>query len=246
MAHFLIKQKQRGLMASQTEESESSEGAASPAVRVWDLPIRLFHWVLLAAVVISVATGLIGGLWQMDLHVVSGCVVLGLVLFRVIWGFAGGRHARFTGFIKGPVMVLRYAVDFACRRAGHTTGHNPLGGWSVILILAVLAVQAGTGLFANDDIFLEGPLVKYVGKEMSDRLTGIHHWMINGVYGLVALHVGAVALHWWRGDNLVKPMITGTKPDADPAHGDGATRWGWAAAAFVIAAAPVAWILSQW
>ena len=233
-------------MTAETEESPAKHSAPTGGVRVWDVPVRLFHWTLLIAVVTSVATGLTGGLWQMDLHVVSGCVVLGLVAFRLLWGIFGGRHARFLGFVRGPVVVIRYAVDFARRRAGHTTGHNPLGGWSVLVILVILAVQAGTGLFANDDIFLEGPLFKYVTKGMSDRLTGIHHWLINGIYAVVALHVAAVALHWLRGDNLVKPMITGTKPGIDPAEGDGPTRWGRAAVAAIIAAAPVAWILSQW
>ncbi|MEQ9170768.1 MAG: cytochrome b/b6 domain-containing protein [Rhodospirillales bacterium] len=233
-------------MADNNSESAPRGRAGGNGVRVWDLPVRLFHWTLLAAVVTSVATGLIGGLWQMDLHVVSGCVVLGLVLFRVLWGLVGGRHARFRAFVKGPAMVARYAVDFVKGRAVHTAGHNPLGGWSVVLILLALAVQAGTGLFANDDIFLEAPLAKYAGKALSDRLTGIHHLMSTVLYVLVAAHVAAVALHWWKGDNLVKPMITGIKPGADPAAADGPTRWVWLAAAVIVAAAPVAWILSIW
>ncbi|MEQ8805721.1 MAG: cytochrome b/b6 domain-containing protein, partial [Rhodospirillales bacterium] len=127
-------------MADNNSESAPRGRAGGNGVRVWDLPVRLFHWTLLAAVVTSVATGLIGGLWQMDLHVVSGCVVLGLVLFRVLWGLVGGRHARFRAFVKGPAMVARYAVDFVKGRAVHTAGHNPLGGWSVVLILLALAV----------------------------------------------------------------------------------------------------------
>ncbi len=233
-------------MAPDDANTQAAGGANGNGVRVWDLPVRLFHWSLLAAVVTSVATGLTGGLWQMDLHVVSGCVVLGLVLFRVLWGLVGGRHARFAGFVKGPVTVMRYAVDFLRGRAVHTAGHNPLGGWSVVLILLALAVQAGTGLFANDDIFLEGPLAKYAGKALSDRLTGIHHLMSTVIYVLVAAHVAAIALHWWKGDNLVKPMITGVKSGIDPAVGDGPTPWGWLAAAVIVAAAPVAWILSIW
>lgn len=233
-------------MAENSAEPAPPGPAGGKGARVWDLPVRLFHWALLAAVVISVATGLTGGLWQMDLHVVSGCVVLGLVLFRVLWGLFGGRHARFRGFVKGPVTVARYAVDFLKGRAGHTAGHNPLGGWFVVLILTALAVQAGTGLFANDDIFLEAPLAKYAGKALSDRLTGIHHLMSTMVYVLVAAHVAAVALHWWKGDNLVKPMITGVKPDADPAVGDGPTHWALVAVAVAVAAAPMAWVLSKW
>lgn len=233
-------------MATNDAGTGASGQVGTNGVRVWDLPVRLFHWALLAAVVTSVATGETGGLWQMDLHVVSGCTVLGLILFRVLWGLVGGRHARFAAFVKGPVTVVRYAVDFLKGRAVHTVGHNPLGGWSVVLILLALAVQAGTGLFANDDIFLEGPLAKYASKALSDRLTGIHHLMSNVVYGLVAAHVAAIALHWWKGDNLVKPMITGVKPGADPAAADGPTRWGWLVVTVIVAAAPVAWILSIW
>ncbi len=233
-------------MAPDNTKPAAPGQAAETGVRVWDLPVRLFHWTLLVAVTTSVATGLTGGLWQMDLHVVSGCTVLGLVLFRVLWGLVGGRHARFAAFVKGPVTVVRYAVDFLKGRARHTAGHNPLGGWSVVVLLLALAVQAGTGLFANDDIFVEGPLFKYAGKELSDRLTAWHHWVSNLMYGLVALHVAAVVLHWARGDNLVKPMITGRKPGLDPALGDGLPRRGWAAAALAVAAAPVAWVLWQW
>lgn len=233
-------------MAAHEAETGASGQAEMGVVRVWDLPVRLFHWSLLAAVTTSVATGVTGGLWQMDLHVVSGCAVLGLVLFRVLWGLVGGRHARFAAFVKGPVTVVRYALDFLKGRAVHTVGHNPLGGWSVVLILSALAVQAGTGLCANDDIFLEGPLAKFAGKELSDRLTGIHHLMSNVLYVLVAAHVAAIALHWWKGDNLVKPMITGVKPGADPAAADGPTRWGWLVVTALVAAAPVAWILSIW
>jgi len=233
-------------LAENSAEPASPGPAGAKGARVWDLPVRLFHWTLLTAVVTSVTTGLIGGLWQMDLHVVSGCVVLGLVLFRVLWGLVGGRHARFRAFVKGPVTVVRYTVDFLKGCARHTAGHNPLGGWSVVVILLALGVQAGTGLFANDDIFVEGPLFKYAGKELSDRLTAWHHWVSNLVYGLVALHVAAVALHWARGDNLVKPMITGRKTNLDPAAGDDRPRIGWAAAALAVAAAPVAWILWQW
>jgi cytochrome b len=233
-------------LSQENEESAFPADRGKTGARIWDLPVRVFHWTLLTAVVVSVATGLTGGLWQMDLHVVSGCVVLGLVLFRVIWGLAGGRHARFAAFVKGPVAVVRYAKDFIGGRAGHSIGHNPLGGWSVVLILTALAIQSATGLFANDDIFLEAPLAKYAGKALSDQLTGIHHWMINVIYVLVAAHVAAVAVHWLKGDNLVKPMITGDKPGADPALGDGPTRWGRALVAAVIAAAPVAWILSIW
>mgnify|MGYP001267072314 CR=1 FL=1 len=233
-------------MSANTEESSQSASNGAKGARVWDLPVRLFHWVLLAAVGTATATGLTGGLWQMDLHVVAGTTVVGLVLFRVIWGLVGGRYARFAGFLKGPGAVIRYALGLARGRLEHSVGHNPMGGWSVMLLLTALAVQAGTGLFANDDIFLEGPLFKYAGKELSDRLTGIHHFTINVIYVLVAAHVAAILLHAIKGDNLVRPMVTGVKPDVDAAASDGPTRWGRVLVALIVAGAPVAWILWQW
>ena len=212
------------MTAQNGESGETMNTVEGRAVRVWDLPVRLFHWALVIAVVTSVATGLVGGLWQMDVHMISGYVILGLVIFRVVWGLIGGRHARFAAFLKGPVTVIRYAADFARRREAHTPGHNPIGGWSVIALLTIMALQAGTGLFANDDIFLEGPLFSLVSKETSDWLTGWHHRMVTAIYILVGLHVAAIAVHWLRGDNLVKPMVTGTKTNADPAADDATPR----------------------
>lgn len=230
----------------QVPDQEKTESASDrpDRVLVWDLPVRLFHWSLVLAVVFNIATGLTGGLWQMEWHMLSGQFILGLVIFRVIWGGIGGRHARFVSFLKGPVTVIRYALDFARRREAPTIGHNPLGGWSVILILAALAYQAGTGLFSNDDIFVEGPLFKMVGKERSDEITGDHLFNINLIYGLIVIHLAAVAVHWFRGENLIKPMINGHKADQDLALGDDRAR----PIEFVLSAAlavgAVYWILS--
>lgn len=216
-----------------SEASAPVRKAAGRGARVWDLPVRLFHWLLVAAVATSIATGMTGGLWQMDVHVVSGIFILGLVLFRTFWGLAGGRHARFVNFLKGPGTVFAYARDLFARREGHTPGHNPLGGWSVVVLLLLLGAQAATGLFSNDDIFVKGPLADLAGKELSDTLTGWHHRLSVLIWVVVGLHVAAVAVHWWRGDNLVTPMITGMKPGLDPAEGDDRRR----PAAFLVVAA---------
>ena len=187
-----------------------SSGGQYP-VLVWDLPTRIFHWLLVALVAFSFYTGKTGGT-LMQYHEWSGVAILVLVFFRVCWGFLGGAHARFTGFLKGPREVWRYATGLFGRDYQPHLGHNPMGGWSIVAMLAALLVQAGTGLFANDDIFTEGPLYAWVSKETSDWLTGIHHLNQNILLGLVALHLGAIVFHFVvKRENLVTPMLTGRK-----------------------------------
>jgi cytochrome b len=186
-------------------------GEPGHEVRVWDLPTRLFHWLLVCLVAISITTAMIGGL-AMPYHEGCGVAILVLVLFRVMWGFMGGTQSRFTAFIRGPQEVLRYARALLENNAKRYIGHNPLGGWSIIAMLTALGVQAGTGLFANDDILTEGPLAHWVSKAISDSLTRIH--LINKVVlmGLVVVHVSAVVFYLvMKRENLVTPMLTGCK-----------------------------------
>jgi cytochrome b len=186
-------------------------GEPGHEVQVWDLPTRLFHWLLVCLVGVSMVTATIGGL-AMQYHEWCGVTVLMLVLFRVVWGFMGGTQARFAAFIRGPQAVLRYARALLGNNAKRYFGHNPLGGWSIIAMLTALGVQAGTGLFANDDILTEGPLAHWVSKAISDSLTRIHH--INKVIliSLVVVHVSAVVFYLVvKKENLVTPMVTGCK-----------------------------------
>lgn len=180
-------------------------------VRVWDWPVRVFHWTLLALVVVSVATAYAGGTW-MDWHMRSGYAVLGLLAFRIAWGFAGTRWARWSSFVHGPARALAYARTLLASPHETSVGHNPIGGYMVVALVAVLLGQATTGLFANDDILTEGPLAKLVSKALSDRLTSLHHlnqWLI---YALAGLHVLAVLVHRVRfREDLVAAMITGVK-----------------------------------
>ena len=124
-------------------------------ILVWDLPVRLFHWLLVMLVIVSFVTGELGGTW-MQIHLWSGYTILGLLLFRLAWGFIGGHHARFSSFVRGPNAVRRYARTLWDRSAPRHLGHNPLGGWSVLAMLLLLLFQVATGLFANDDIFTQG------------------------------------------------------------------------------------------
>lgn len=180
-------------------------------LKVWDLPTRIFHWLLVVLVVVAFASANIGGT-AMDLHKRCGVAILALLVFRIIWGFVGSRASQFSAFVHGPQAVLGYALAMFRPGSQRHPGHNPLGGWSVLAMLALLLVQAGTGLFANDDILTEGPLYHLVGKSLSDRLTGIHETNAAILATLVILHICAIGFYYLiKKENLVLPMITGNK-----------------------------------
>ena len=196
----------------------SIHGAALRAVRVWDLPTRLFHWVLALAVVGSVVTAKIGGnatVWHFRL----GYLVLGLLLFRLVWGVVGGHWSRFATFVRGPGTVLRY-LRGQTRPGEHLdVGHNPLGAGSVLALLTILAVQVGTGLVADDEIASVGPLNRFVDTATGLAATGWHktggQWII---IGLVVLHIAAIVFYKVRhGKDLVGPMVRGDKQLAEDA-----------------------------
>jgi cytochrome b len=197
-------------------------------VLVWDVPERLFHWLLALLVIVSLVSAKIGGN-AMQYHLLSGYTVLALVLFRVLWGFFGGTHARFSSFLRGPAAVIAYLRGLIRSRTGQQHSHNPAGAWAVVLVLAMLLAQAGTGLFANDDIAAEGPLAKLVSKALSDRVTGFHHLNAKLLYALVGLHVSAMVFHFfYNRENLLKPIVTGFKevaPDANEASQKPGNVW---------------------
>lgn len=208
--------------------------------RVWDLPTRLFHWVLVLLVVFSIVSAKIGGNW-IDWHMRSGYCILALVLFRVMWGFAGPFHARFANFVRPPSAVFGYLRDLRNGRAAAPAGHNPLGALSVLAVLAVLLLQASTGLFANDSISSEGPLAKLVSSATSDLLTRVHKINQFVIFALIALHLAAIAYYYFaRRENLVLPMITGDKPGAGLAPSSDALRDRLRAALLLAVAAAVA------
>lgn len=180
-------------------------------VEIWDLPLRLFHWCLAVLVAFSIWSGLEGGL-TLKYHMWSGYSILTLLIFRVLWGFVGGEHARFASFLRGPGQVIQALRAMATPSPLNFAGHNPLAGWMIVVMLAALLFQVGSGLFANDDLLNEGPLYRYVGKELSDRLTGLHEINFTLLLILIALHVGAIAYHRLRkGEHLVQAMISGRK-----------------------------------
>jgi len=180
-------------------------------IPVLDLPVRLFHWSLVVLLVISWTTAEIGGN-AMTYHLWSGYTILTLILFRLLWGFWGSTHARFNDFVRGPRVAIRYARALLQGETPLYPGHNPLGGWMVILLLLVLLVQVGTGLFANDDIAVEGPLYPCVSKAGSDFLTRIHKLNFDILLILISLHVLAILFYLVaKHENLIVPMLTGRK-----------------------------------
>jgi cytochrome b len=207
---------------------------------VWDLPTRLVHWAL---------AGLIAFSWwsvhnhHTDWHIWSGCAILTLLIFRLLWGFVGGSTARFANFVRGPRAVGDYL-----RGRWIGTGHTPLGAISVLVIFLALAVQVGLGLIAQDeDGLYTGPLYRLVSSDASDQARDLHELWFNVILGLIALHVAAIIFYRLRGKHLTKPMITGRAvldPAAQPMRpgkwwaaliclgiGIGITRW-------IIAGAP--------
>ena len=198
--------------------------AGETPVKVWDAPVRLFHWLLVLLVAFMIFSGKVKGDW-MVWHMRAGYAILALVLFRVLWGFAGSSSARFSGFLAGPSAAIGFVKKLLTRAPAPYASHNPLGGWMVVALLLGLLFQVGTGLFANDDILIEGPLFSLVSKATSDQLTSWHYWNVNLLLLLVALHVIAVGYHAVvMKENLIGAMFTGVKNMPADAAGSMAAR----------------------
>lgn len=179
-------------------------------IRVWDLPTRLFHWLLAASVIGLIVTGSIGGNW-MNWHLRLGYAVLTLLLFRLVWGFIGGHWSRFTSFLYAPSSLMNYLRG----RAGpeHRVGHSPLGALSVFALLLILMTQVGTGLMSDDEIAFFGPLVRFVSGDAVSLATAYHKNVGKFiVLALVVLHLLAIAYYKWvKKQALVRPMLIGDK-----------------------------------
>lgn len=179
-------------------------------VRVWDLPTRVFHWALLACVIGAVASAHLGGNW-MDWHPRFGAAILGLLVFRIIWGFAGPRYARFRSFAHGPQAVWAH-LKAARNRSQRHAGHSPAGGTSVFVLLGVLVALSASGLLSSDSISLEGTLVRFASESIVNWATRVHVWLQWVLYTLVGLHLAAVLAYLLiKKDNLIGPMIHGDK-----------------------------------
>ena len=215
------------------------------SVRIWDLPTRLFHWLLALAVVGLVVSAKVGGgamIWHMRL----GYVVFALLLFRLLWGVAGGHWSRFAQFVPTPARVRAYLRGHL--DAAQHAGHNPLGALSVLAMLTVLLAQVASGLFADDEIAYSGPLSARASNAVVKLATRYHagpgQWLI---LALVALHVLAIVWYLRRGQNLVRPMLGGDKimaPAAVASRDNATTRV--LALVLLAAAAAIVYAVVQW
>ena len=218
-----------------------TDPAPLPAVRLWDLPVRLVHWsfvVLLVALWASAENGAIG------LHKTLGLIVLALLVFRLLWGLVGSSTARFTGFIKGPASVRQYLRGLRDPHHPPVVGHNPLGGWSVIALLGLLTGQVALGLVTQDTDGVEsGPLNHLVSYDTAELARELHELGFNLILAFVALHLAAIAYYRViKRDNLIAPMITGRRSYAVPVTAPTIAPWWRAALCAALAAALAGWI----
>lgn len=210
--------------------------------RIWDPPIILFHWALVALIAFSWWSGEDR---RMEWHYWSGYAILTLLLFRLFWGIVGSRTARFANFVAGPRAVAHYARSLSSRQSSSANGHNPLGGWSVLAMIATLLLMVLVGLFAIDIDGLEsGPLAYLVSFDQARAAADVHALMFNIILGLTALHVGAVFFYLlWKRHNLIAPMLHGHAPLQDDTR-----RLEWSAGKAIVAlglAAAITYAVSQ-
>lgn len=209
---------------SATSDTENAGGASATQkvkVKVWDAPTRLFHWGLAVALGVAWLSGEQG---NFTVHFIAGHVVFGLVVFRLIWGLIGSETARFSRFVRGPGAVVSYLRKMVGKSPDYSVGHNPAGALMVVALLLLVAIQAGTGLFASENTwaFVSGPLAGLVDGETSSTLTSLHKGVLfDALVILAGVHIAAAFLYLFvKRENLIRPMVLGAKPlpadKADP------------------------------
>ncbi|MBU3547928.1 cytochrome b/b6 domain-containing protein [Polynucleobacter sp. P1-05-14] len=222
-------------------------------IRVWDLPIRLFHWLLVVCIAGSFVTINLGDEF-IQWHAYFGYSILTLLIFRIVWGFVGSTHARFASFLPTKKAIFDYLSGSSPR----VLGHNPIGAISVFSLIFVLCVQVLTGLFVDDEVSFQGPLAKYVSGSISSFLSEIHEGNQVVIYTLIAIHISAI---WYykkfKGENLIKPMISGDKEidpseeakylpaDLDRASKDGVLQRGFALLLLSVIAVVVGYLITK-
>ncbi len=178
-------------------------------VLVWDAPVRVFHWLIVALVAAAYAT------WRLNWMVWHGWVgdaTLTLLLFRLLWGFFGGETARFSRFLTSPRIAFQHLKHAFRREPDRQVGHNPAGGWMVLLLLALLLAETLTGLYVANDIADEGPMTEMVPARVANAIASSHAILWDALLAAIVLHVLAIAgFAVIKGQNLLRPMITGTK-----------------------------------
>ncbi|NYT73420.1 cytochrome b/b6 domain-containing protein [Halomonas sp. QX-2] len=221
------------------------------AIEVWDGWIRLFHWGLVAAVLISFYTTKTSGapfLFPIEVHAQAGYLVIGLLVFRWLWGALGSVYARFKTFLYPPAETVAYAKSLFKRQTSVYASHNPLGGWMVLLMLLSLSFQAVSGLFLSDDVFFQAPLYGVFGEAVGNQLRTLHQLNSDLLIILIGLHLVGLIMHRLLGEPLVVAMLVGTKRlhqqpvDARKERLQAATLRLRALGALLIAAGAVLWL----
>ena len=181
-------------------------------IKVWDWSIRVFHWSLPLLIFL---------LWfsqdqgEMERHFLFGQFLLGMLVYRIIWGFIGTPYARFKHFLYGPKAFIAYAKGFFSSDKPRYLSHNPMGGFMALVLMAAVVFQLMTGLFTTDDIFFEGPLYRTVSSAVSSWMTSWHYHFFDWLLVLIGLHLGAILLYKLKGEGLVKAMFTGEKESTE-------------------------------
>jgi cytochrome b len=219
--------------------TEAGAGEERARIAVWDRPVRIVHWLFVLLIPFSWWTAADE---TMEWHQRSGLALLGLLVFRIVWGLIGSSTARFSSFVRGPGTVLSYLRG----RIASPIGHNPLGALSVLALLGALALQIGLGLFAADEDWLwPGPLTGFIGEDLAGEIAEWHEWTFNLLLAAIALHVAAIAFYLLvKRRNLVGPMVTGVveaPPGTKAMKGAGAVRF-WIAAASALAVVSLVWM----
>jgi cytochrome b len=199
-------------MSADHDTAGRRDPAANPTVRVWDGPTRLFHWTLVVLIALSYVTRKVNP--DLTWHMRIGYAILILVTFRILWGFVGSSTSRFSAFAYAPWTAAKYGVDFMLRRPRHFLGHNPLGGTVVFVMLGLVAAQGILGLFSYDDhdAIDGGPLAGRVAESTVALLTKWHIWLFDIFLVVIAAHVFATfAYAVWKREDLIRPMVTGSK-----------------------------------
>ena len=181
------------------------------SIPVWDPAVRLFHWTLAGAFLVAYVTE---DDWE-RLHVNAGYLIGTLIVLRLLWGFIGPRHARFTDFVRTPREVISYAVAAMRHRAPRYIGHNPMGGAMVLALLISLTLTVVTGIALYGTTDFAGPLAGvWRGEFAADLLEETHETGANLTLFLVILHLGGVLFSSLeRGENLINSMVTGRKKE---------------------------------
>jgi len=192
--------------------STSTTSITSPGLKVWDLFVRVFHWSLVAGVTAAAFTGFVIGARSIDIHVWIGAALAALVFVRLLWGLFGTGFARFSSFVVGPRAVLSHVGKLRDGTAARHVGHNPLGGWMVLTLLAAIVMLAATGAIGLGGVFRHGPLKALFDYDESSLILLVHWWIAVFLLALVGLHIaGAVYESLRSHENLIRAMITGRK-----------------------------------